>query len=68
MEIKLDELEAEREYLIEMYPKNKRDAYQDGKEETMIRMILRFLPVEYDAAVKSVRDLSRLRKYGEEGE
>jgi hypothetical protein len=51
-----------------MCPKDKRDAYQDGKEETLIRIILNHLPAEYDAAVKSVRDLSRLRKYGEEGD
>jgi hypothetical protein len=68
MDAKLDALETEREYLIEMYSKDKRDAYQDGQEETLIRMILRFLPAEYDAAMKSVRDLSRLRKYGEEGD
>ncbi len=64
-------IEAEREYyLIEMCLKGKRDAYQDGKEETLIRIILNHLPAEYeyDAAVKSVRDLSRLRKYGEEGD
>jgi hypothetical protein len=67
-EMKLDSLETEREYLIEMCPKDKRDAYQDGKEETLIRIILNHLPAEYDAAVKSVRDLSRLRKYGEEGD
>jgi hypothetical protein len=66
MVVKLDSLETEREYIIEMFPKDKRDAYQDGKEETLIRIILNHLPAEYDAAVKSVRDLSRLRKYGEE--
>ena len=68
MEAKLDTLETEREYLIEMCPKDKRDEYQDGKEETLVRLILRLLPAEYDASVKSVRDLSRLRKYGEEGD
>jgi hypothetical protein len=68
MEAKLDSLETEREYLIEMCPKDKRDTYQDGKEETLIRLILRLLPAEYDASAKSVRDLSRLRKYGEEGD
>ena len=44
MEAKLDSLETEREYLIEMCPKDKRDAYQDGKEETLIRLILRLIP------------------------
>jgi hypothetical protein len=68
MEVKLDALETEREYLIEMCPKDKRDNYQDGTEQTLVRMILRLLPAEYDAAIKSVRDLSRLRKYGEEGD
>jgi hypothetical protein len=68
MEVKLDSLETEREYLIEMCPKDKRDADQEGKEEQLIRIILNHLPAEYDAAVKSVRDLSRLRKYGEEGD
>jgi hypothetical protein len=68
MEVKLDTLETEREYLIEMCPKDKRDAYQEGKEEQLIRIILNHLPAEYDAVVKSVRDLSRLRKYGEEGD
>jgi hypothetical protein len=51
-----------------MCPKGKRDAYQDGKEEQLIRSILNHLPAEYDAAVKLVRDLSRLRKYGKEGD
>ena len=55
MEAKLDQLEKERENLIEMCPKDKRDGYQDGSEETLIRLILRYLPVDYDAAVKSVR-------------
>jgi hypothetical protein len=30
-------------------------------------LIIRLLPKEYDAAVKSVRDLVRFRKAGEEG-
>jgi hypothetical protein len=67
METKLGTLETEREYLIEMCPKDKRDTYQDETEQTLVRMILRFLPAEYDASVKAVRDLSRLRKYGEQG-
>ncbi len=65
MELKLDTLETEREYLIEMCPNDKRDTYQEGTEQTLVRTILRLLPAEYDASVKAVRDLSRLRKYGE---
>ena len=68
MESKLDALETEREYLIEMCPKDKRDTYQEGTEQTLVRTILRLLPAEYDASVKAVRDLSRLRKYGEQGD
>jgi hypothetical protein len=68
MEAKQNSLETERENLIEMCPKDKKDAHQEGKEEQLIRIILNHLPAEYDAAVKSVRDLSRLRKYGEEGD
>ena len=32
-----------------------------------MKIILRTLPQEYDAAVKSVRDLFKLRRYGENG-
>ena len=34
MEVKLDELEEEREYLLRMCPADMRDGYEDGKEET----------------------------------
>ena len=37
---KLDTLE-EREYLLEMCPAELRDTYDDGKEETLIRLLLR---------------------------
>ncbi len=43
METKLDSLEMEREYLIELCPKDKRETYQDGKEETLMRIILSHL-------------------------
>jgi len=68
MEDKLNALEKEREYLVDMCPKDKRDHYEDGKETTLTRLIIRKLPKEYDAAVKSVRDLHRFRTYGKEGE
>ncbi len=55
MEIKLDELEEEREYLLKMCPADMRDTYEDGKEETLVRMLVRLLPAEYDQAVKAVR-------------
>ena len=64
MENKLDRLETEREFLLEMCPKDKRDTYDTGKETTLVRIILRTVPAEYDQAVKSVRDLTKLRKYG----
>ena len=46
MEDKLDELEAERERLFDMCPKDKQPTYDDGKESTLVRIILRFLPKE----------------------
>ena len=67
IEVKLDTLEEEREYLLDMCPSELRDTYEDGKEETLIRLLIRHLPAEYDQAVKSVKDLARLRKYSEEG-
>ena len=67
MEIKLDELEEEREYLLKMCPPDMRDTYEDGKEETLVRLLVRLLPAEYDQAVKAVKDLARLRKYSEGG-
>ncbi len=67
MEIKLDELEEEREYLLNMCPPDMRDTYEDGKEETLVRLLVRLLPAEYDQAVKAVKDLARLRKYSEGG-
>ena len=67
IETKLDTLEEEREYLLDMCPSELRASYEDGKEETLIRTLLRLLPAEYDAAVKTVKDLARLRKYSEGG-
>jgi hypothetical protein len=67
IEAKLDTLEEEREYLLVMCPSELRDTYDDGKEETLIRLLLRHLPAEYDVAVKTVKDLARLRKCSEGG-
>ena len=67
MEDKLDSLETEREYLIDMCPKDKRDEYEVGKESTLTRIVLRTVPAEYDPAVKSVHDLVKFRKAGEAG-
>jgi hypothetical protein len=67
MEDKLDQLETEREWLIDMCPKDKLATYDEGKESTMVRMIIRYLPKEYDMSVKAVRDLVRFRKAGAEG-
>ncbi len=50
-----------------MCPSELRDTYDDGKGETLIRLLIRHLPVEYDGAVKTVKDLARLRKYSEGG-
>jgi hypothetical protein len=68
MEAKLDALEAEREYLVEMCPMEQRETYEDGKETTLTRIILRHRPKEYDSAVKTVMDLHRFRLYAKEGD
>jgi hypothetical protein len=68
MEAKLDALEAEREYLVEMCPLELREGYEDGKETTLVRIILRHRPREYDSAVKTVMDLHRFRLYAKEGD
>ncbi len=69
MEAKLDALEAEREYLVEMCPIEQRETYEDGKETTLTRIILRHRPKEYDSALKTViMDLHRFRLYAKEGD
>jgi hypothetical protein len=50
-----------------MCPVELRDTCEDGKEEALIRLLVRRLPAEYDAAVKTVKDLARVRKYSEGG-
>jgi hypothetical protein len=67
VEDELEELEAEREWLLDMCPKDKQATYDEGKESTLVRIILRFVPKEYDAAVKEVRSLVRFRKVGAAG-
>jgi hypothetical protein len=57
MENKLDKLKTEREFLLEMCPKDKRNTYDTGKKCNLVGILLRMLPVEYDQAVKSVRDM-----------
>ena len=59
METKLDKLETERDYLMEMCPKDKRDTYEDGKEHTLVRIILQNIHAEYDAAVKNVKNMMK---------
>ena len=68
MEDKLDSLEEEREYLLDLCPVDKQDQYEEGKETTLVRILLRTLPKEYDASVKAVQDLVRLRKASAEGQ
>ena len=68
IEDKLDALEEEREYLLDLCPIDKQDLYEEGKETTLVRILLRTLPKEYDQAVKAVQDLARLRKASSEGQ
>jgi hypothetical protein len=67
MEDKLNALEKEREYLLDMCPTDKQDTYDNGKETTLVCLILANLPEEYDGAVKECRSLLRIRKANEAG-
>jgi hypothetical protein len=67
MEDKLDSLEAERDYLLDMCPKDKVDTYDPGKETTLVRILQSTLPKEYDSAQKTVMDMMRFRKASESG-
>ena len=59
---KLDALEEERAYLLRMCPKDKHKDYDEGKETTLVRLILNALPAEYDEAVQGVRTLLKIRE------
>ena len=67
MEDKLNALEKEREFLLELCPKDKQESYESGKETTLVRMILKHIPKEYDACIKTCRGFIRMRKAGVEG-
>jgi hypothetical protein len=67
MEDKLNALEKEREFLLDLCPKDMRESYESGKETTMVRMILKHIPKEYDACIKTCRGFIRMRKAGTEG-
>jgi hypothetical protein len=58
---KLDQLEEERNYLLRMCPKDKHKDYDEGKETTLVRLILNTLPAEYDSTVHHVRSLMAIR-------
>jgi hypothetical protein len=49
MEDKLNALEKEREFLLDLCPKDKQDGYDNGKETMLVRIILKHIPKEYDA-------------------
>ena len=49
MEDKLNALEKEREFLLDLCPKDKQDSYDNGKETMLARIILKHIPKEYDA-------------------
>jgi hypothetical protein len=62
MSDKLDSLEEERNYLLRLCPKDKHKDYDEGKETTLVRLILNTLPAEYDNAVHHVRNLMAIRE------
>jgi hypothetical protein len=44
-----------------MCPKDKHKDYDEGKETTLVRLILNTLPAEYDSAVHHLRNLMAIR-------
>ncbi len=60
-------MEAERDYLLDMCPKDKIDEYDAGKETTLVRILQSTLPKEYDGAQQTVMDMLRFRKASESG-
>ncbi len=65
---KLDQLEEERNYLLRMCPKEKHKDYEEGKESTLVRNILNFLPAEYDDAIQNVRNIMKIREMVSSGD
>ncbi len=53
---------------LEMCPKDKCNTYwSNEKEHTLVQIILKNVPAEYDAAVETVMDMMKLRKFNESG-
>jgi hypothetical protein len=48
--------------------KEKHKDYEEGKESTLVRNILNFLPAEYDDAVQNVRNLMKIREMMSSGD
>ena len=55
-------------YLLRVCPKDKHKDYDEGKETTLVRLILNHLPSEYDDAVQNVRNLMRIREVLKSGD
>jgi hypothetical protein len=65
---KLNALEKEREFLLDMCPKDKQDTYDAEKESTLVRILLKTLPKEYDGAIKECKSLLRFRRVSSMGQ
>ncbi len=52
---------------MRMCPKEKHKDYEEGKESTLVRNIINFLPAEYDEAVQNVRNIMRIREMVKSG-
>ena len=58
MEDKLNALEREREFLLDLCPKDKQEHYESGKETTLVRMILNIFQKNMMRASKHAGGLS----------
>ena len=59
---KLNRLETERSYCTKACPVDMRPTYKYCQESTLVSMIIEHLPIDYDSAVKEVRNVMKMRK------
>ena len=62
MEEKLNELEAERDWLWNACPADKRASYEPASEGRLVRIVMDHVPRNYDDAVERAKGAVKLRK------
>ena len=62
MEDKLNELEAERDWLWNACPVDKRESFEPASEGRLVRIVMNHVPKNYDDAVERAKAAVKLRK------